>query len=68
MINKCENNLTVRNQSLQIDLLNKLREYFNLHTQAKLGQLKQLHLLKKTRRHIARMKSCLLNKQDFYKK
>ncbi|URJ24627.1 50S ribosomal protein L29 [Candidatus Blochmanniella camponoti] len=45
--------------SLQSELLKVLREHFNLRIQAKSGQLKQLHLLKKVRRNIASIKRYL---------
>ncbi|WP_159714576.1 50S ribosomal protein L29 [Blochmannia endosymbiont of Camponotus nipponensis] len=50
--------------SIQSALINALREHFNLRIQAKVGQLKQLHLLKKVRRDIASIKSYLSNNKN----
>lgn len=55
-MNKYPNTLICQDKSLQINLLSLLREYCNLRVQYKLGQLKQLHLIKKTRREIASVK------------
>lgn len=48
--------------SLQAELLKKLQEKFNLRIQLKLGQLKKIHILKKTSRNIASIKHCLSKK------
>ncbi|URJ23050.1 50S ribosomal protein L29 [Blochmannia endosymbiont of Camponotus sp. C-003] len=57
-LNQKKNNTVI---SLQSELIKALREYFNLRIQSKAGQLKQLHLLKKVRRHIASIKNYLAN-------
>lgn len=46
---------------IQKKLINMLREYFSLRMQSKMGQLKQLHLLRQSRRNIASFKSNLSN-------
>lgn len=50
--------------SCKEELISVLREYFNLRIQAKSGQLKQLHLLKKVRRNIASIKHYLSNNKN----
>ncbi|URJ30170.1 50S ribosomal protein L29 [Blochmannia endosymbiont of Camponotus sp.] len=50
--------------SFKEELIKVLREYFNLRIQAKSGQLKQLHLLKKVRRNIASIKHYLSNNKN----
>ncbi|URJ30935.1 50S ribosomal protein L29 [Blochmannia endosymbiont of Camponotus sp.] len=50
--------------SFKEELIKVLREYFNLRIQAKAGQLKQLHLLKKVRRNIASIKHYLSNNKN----
>ncbi|URJ32884.1 50S ribosomal protein L29 [Candidatus Blochmannia vicinus] len=50
--------------SFREELMKVLREYFNLRIQAKAGQLKQLHLLKKVRRNIASIKHYLSNNKN----
>lgn len=49
-------------EELNIELLNLLRERFNLRMQAAAGQLIQNHLLKQVRRDIARVKTLLTEK------
>lgn len=49
-------------EELNTELLNLLREQFNLSMQAARGQLKQSHLLKQVRRDIARVKTLLTEK------
>ncbi|WMY96134.1 MAG: 50S ribosomal protein L29 [Arsenophonus sp.] len=49
-------------EDLRIELLHAIREKFNLTMQLKSGQLKQCHLLKQIRRHIARIKTLLTEK------
>ncbi|WMY95858.1 MAG: 50S ribosomal protein L29 [Arsenophonus sp.] len=49
-------------KDLRIELLHSIREKFNLTMQLKSGQLKQFHLLKQIRRHIARIKTLLTEK------
>ncbi|MFS1582469.1 MAG: 50S ribosomal protein L29 [Candidatus Arsenophonus phytopathogenicus] len=49
-------------EELNTELLNLLREQFNLSMQAESGQLKQSHLLKQVRRDIARVKTLLTEK------
>lgn len=62
----------IKNSQDKISLLNKkliniLREYFNLRIQLKMGQLKQLHLLKKSRRDIVSLKSYLSKNKNIDK-
>ncbi|WKE65980.1 50S ribosomal protein L29 [Gallaecimonas kandeliae] len=55
----------LRNKSvedLNAELINLLREQFNLRMQAATGQLSQSHELKKVRRNIARVKTVLNEK------
>ncbi|WP_406665771.1 50S ribosomal protein L29 [Gallaecimonas sp. GXIMD1310] len=55
----------LRNKSveeLNAELVNLLREQFNLRMQAGTGQLSQSHELKKVRRNIARVKTVLNEK------
>ncbi|URJ25276.1 50S ribosomal protein L29 [Candidatus Blochmannia ocreatus (nom. nud.)] len=52
-------NEATNNVSSQLELINMLREYFNLRLQLKSNQLKQPHLLKKVRRNIASLKHYL---------
>jgi len=47
---------------LNAELLNLLREQFNLRMQAATGQLQQTHTLKTVRRDIARVKTVLTEK------
>ncbi|WP_281647859.1 50S ribosomal protein L29 [Parendozoicomonas sp. Alg238-R29] len=47
---------------LNTQLIDLLREQFNFRMQMTTGQLKQTHLLKQTRRDIARVKSVLTEK------
>ncbi|GDY27236.1 MULTISPECIES: 50S ribosomal protein L29 [unclassified Agarivorans] len=49
-------------EELKAELLNLLREQFNLRMQASTGQLAQSHLLKNVRRDIARVKTILNQK------
>ncbi|MGP1947120.1 MAG: 50S ribosomal protein L29 [Arsenophonus sp. NC-PG7-MAG3] len=49
-------------EELNTELLNSLREQFNLSMQAVSGQLKQSHLLTLVRRDIARIKTLLTEK------
>ncbi|MDF7679821.1 50S ribosomal protein L29 [Enterobacteriaceae bacterium ESL0689] len=49
-------------EELNAELLNLLREQFNLRMQAAGGQLQQTHLLKQVRRNIARVKTLLTEK------
>ncbi|URJ29245.1 50S ribosomal protein L29 [Blochmannia endosymbiont of Camponotus modoc] len=60
LLNQKKND-TITVVSLQSELVKVLREHFNLRIQAKSGQLKQLHLLKKVRRNIASIKNYLSN-------
>lgn len=46
-------------EELNTELLNLLREQFNLRMQAASGQLQQTHLSKQVRRNIARVKTLL---------
>ena len=49
-------------EELNAELLNLLREQFNLRMQAATGQLQQPHTLKAVRRDIARVKTVLTEK------
>ena len=49
-------------EELNAELLNLLREQFNLRMQAARGQLQQTHLLKQVRRDVARVKTLLTEK------
>ncbi|WMY94985.1 MAG: 50S ribosomal protein L29 [Arsenophonus sp.] len=49
-------------EDLKSELLHSIREEFNLTMQLRSGQLKQFHLLKQIRRHIARIKTLLTEK------
>ncbi|MEI9662677.1 50S ribosomal protein L29 [Enterobacter hormaechei] len=49
-------------EELNAELLNLLREQFNLLMQAASGQLQQTHLLKQVRRNVARVKTLLTQK------
>lgn len=49
-------------EELNAELLNLLREQFNLRMQLSTGQLAQAHLVKQVRRDIARVKTVLNQK------
>ncbi|MCQ1059941.1 MULTISPECIES: 50S ribosomal protein L29 [Photobacterium] len=49
-------------EELNAELVNLLREQFNLRMQAATGQLQQTHTLKSVRRDIARVKTVLTEK------
>lgn len=49
-------------EELNTELLNLLREQFNLRMQLANGQLQQTHLLKQVRRNVARVKTLLTEK------
>ena len=49
-------------EGLNTELLNLLREQFNLRMQAAGGRLQQTHLLKQVRRNVARVKTVLAEK------
>lgn len=49
-------------EELNAELMNLLREQFNLRMQAATGQLQQTHTLKAVRRDIARVKTVLTEK------
>ncbi|WP_341938903.1 50S ribosomal protein L29 [Marinimicrobium sp. C2-29] len=49
-------------EELNGELLNQLKEQFKLRMQAATGQLGQTHLLKQTRRDVARIKTVLKQK------
>ncbi|WP_392561367.1 50S ribosomal protein L29 [Orbus sturtevantii] len=49
-------------EELNTELLNLLREQFNLRMQLAGGQLQQTHLVKQVRRNIARVKTLLTEK------
>lgn len=48
---------------LNIELINLMREQFNLRMQISSGQLKKTHLLKQARRNVARVKTLITQKQ-----
>lgn len=50
-------------KDLYIELLQLLREQFNLRMQSVSGKLKQPHLLRKVRRNIAQVKTLLDEKE-----
>ena len=50
-------------QDLNIELLQLLREQFNLRMQSASGKLKQPHLLRKVRKSIAQVKTLLTEKE-----
>jgi len=49
-------------EELNAELLNLLREQFNLRMQASTGQLAQTHTLRTVRRNIARVKTIMTEK------
>jgi len=49
-------------EELNAELINQLQEQFKLRMQKSTGQLNQTHLLKQSRRDIARIKSVLNQK------
>ncbi|MCS3434573.1 50S ribosomal protein L29 [Klebsiella sp. BIGb0407] len=49
-------------EELNTELLNLLREQFNLRMQSASGQLQQTHVLKQVRRNVARVKTLLTQK------
>ncbi|WP_114196108.1 50S ribosomal protein L29 [Edaphovirga cremea] len=49
-------------EELNTELLNLLREQFNLRMQTASGQLQQTHVLKQVRRNVARVKTLLTEK------
>ncbi|PAJ72676.1 50S ribosomal protein L29 [Pseudoalteromonas sp. NBT06-2] len=49
-------------EELNTELLELLREQFNMRMQASTGQLAQTHLLRKVRRDIARVKTVINQK------
>jgi large subunit ribosomal protein L29 len=51
-------------QDLNVELLQLLREQFNLRMQSASGKLKQAHLLRKVRRNIAQVKTLLREKEN----
>ena len=51
-------------EELNAELLNLLREQFNLRMQASTGQLEKTDQLRKVRRTIARVKTILTEKAD----
>ncbi len=51
-------------EELNTELLELLREQFNLRMQASTGQLAQTHLLRKVRRDIARVKTVINQKAN----
>ncbi|WP_343189402.1 50S ribosomal protein L29 [Buchnera aphidicola] len=58
-----------KNSFLNIYLLKLFKEQFNLRMQLGSGKLKQLHLLRKVRRNIARIKTIITeNKKNNYEK
>ncbi|QJC35747.1 50S ribosomal protein L29 [Enterobacteriaceae endosymbiont of Donacia sparganii] len=55
--------LKKNNQDLKNELLSLSREQFNLKIQLTSGNLKQTHLLKKSRKNIAKIKMILLQRK-----
>ncbi|QJC32931.1 50S ribosomal protein L29 [Enterobacteriaceae endosymbiont of Donacia semicuprea] len=55
--------LKKNNKELKNELLSLAREQFNLKIQLNSGNLKQNHLLKKSRKNIARIKTILLQRK-----
>ena len=51
-------------EELNTELLELLREQFNMRMQASTGQLAQTHLLRKVRRDIARVKTVINQKAN----
>lgn len=51
-------------EELNVELLNLLREQFNLRMQHSTGQLEKTDQLRKVRRNIARVKTILTEKAD----
>lgn len=49
-------------EELNAELLSQLKEQFNLRMQKSTGQMNETHLLKQTRRNIARLKTVLKQK------
>ncbi|QNS01690.1 MAG: 50S ribosomal protein L29 [Buchnera aphidicola (Pentalonia nigronervosa)] len=49
---------------LKVELLQLLREQFNLRMQSVSGKLKQPHLLRNVRKNIARIKTLLTEKEN----
>ncbi|VFP79719.1 50S ribosomal protein L29 [Candidatus Erwinia haradaeae] len=54
----CEKNIN----DLKVQLINLLREQFNLRMQARSDQFKKTHIFKQVRRDIARVKTVLTKK------
>ncbi|QJC32127.1 50S ribosomal protein L29 [Enterobacteriaceae endosymbiont of Donacia versicolorea] len=55
--------LKKNNKELKNELLSLSREQFNLKIQLNSGNLKQSHLLKKSRKNIARIKTILMQRK-----
>ncbi|QJC32528.1 50S ribosomal protein L29 [Enterobacteriaceae endosymbiont of Donacia dentata] len=55
--------LKKNNKELKDELLSLSREQFNLKIQLNSGNLKQSHLLKKSRKNIARIKTILMQRK-----
>lgn len=51
-------------EELNTELLSQLEEQFRLRMQKSTGQLEQTHLMKQTRKNIARIKTLLRQKQE----
>ncbi len=51
-------------EELNAELLSQLEEQFKLRMQKSTGQLEQTHLMKQTRKNIARIKTVLRQKQE----
>jgi large subunit ribosomal protein L29 len=52
-------------EALQAQLLELLREQFNLRMQKASGQMKQLHRLREARHDVARIKTVLTQKRGY---
>jgi len=51
-------------EELNAELLSQLEEQFKLRMQKSTGQLEQTHLMKQTRKNIARIKTVIRQKQE----
>lgn len=51
-------------EELNAELISQLEEQFKLRMQKSTGQLEQTHLMKQTRKNIARIKTVLRQKQE----
>lgn len=64
---KCKKELHKKKiKDLNIELLNLLREQFNIRMQKKTEQFKKTHLIKIVRRNIAKIKTIIREKLVYY--